>query len=230
MDYQQIYDNLINRAQNRICDSDEYYETHHIIPRCMGGEDDPNNLVELTAPEHRTVHLCLVKIYPNNYALVKAAAMMFVANKTQGRSKNRMYEWLKKKHRTAMSISQAGSGNSQFGKVWIYLESLRITKKISKKDLQDHYLRGWKLGRVCDFDNIYQTCSICNVLFRSNIKKNTCSKECTTILHTTGRAYDGREEEFKKLYKELGSMNKTLKAMGFVGAAGQYYNWAKNLI
>jgi len=34
----------------------------------------------------------------------------------------------------------------------------------------------------------------------------------------------------KKLYAETGSMNTSLKAMGFKGAVGQYYDWAKRLI
>lgn len=32
---------------------------HHIIPRHMGGSDDPDNLVELTVAEHAEAHLLL---------------------------------------------------------------------------------------------------------------------------------------------------------------------------
>ena len=35
------------------------YHTHHIIPRHMGGTDDPSNLVRLTVEEHAAAHLKL---------------------------------------------------------------------------------------------------------------------------------------------------------------------------
>lgn len=40
----------------------EYFETHHIVPKSLGGTDDKNNLVNLTAREHYIAHLLLVKI------------------------------------------------------------------------------------------------------------------------------------------------------------------------
>lgn len=35
------------------------YHTHHIVPRHMGGSDDPSNLVKLTVEEHAHAHLKL---------------------------------------------------------------------------------------------------------------------------------------------------------------------------
>lgn len=40
-----------------------YTETHHIVPRCLGGTDEADNLVELTAEEHLCAHLLLTRIY-----------------------------------------------------------------------------------------------------------------------------------------------------------------------
>jgi 5-methylcytosine-specific restriction endonuclease McrA len=52
MNYKHIYDKIIqNRFTNPICD-DTYTETHHIIPRSLGGIDSENNLIKLTAKEH----------------------------------------------------------------------------------------------------------------------------------------------------------------------------------
>lgn len=42
---------------------DGYREIHHIVPRCMGGLDDDNNLVLLTAKEHYLCHGLLFEIY-----------------------------------------------------------------------------------------------------------------------------------------------------------------------
>jgi hypothetical protein len=36
---------------------------HHIIPKHMGGSDDPSNLVELTVEEHAHAHLALFEKY-----------------------------------------------------------------------------------------------------------------------------------------------------------------------
>lgn len=39
------------------------YHKHHIIPRHMGGTDDPSNLIELTVEEHAEAHRKLFEQY-----------------------------------------------------------------------------------------------------------------------------------------------------------------------
>lgn len=58
--YTNWYYNIINNAKNRVLTG--YFETHHIIPKSLGGSDDKLNLVELTAREHFIVHKLLVKM------------------------------------------------------------------------------------------------------------------------------------------------------------------------
>lgn len=62
MQHRRVYDMLISRAQSREPLSG-YMETHHILPKALGGLDDPSNLVKLTAREHYVAHLLLAKIY-----------------------------------------------------------------------------------------------------------------------------------------------------------------------
>ena len=63
MNYQQDYDDLIRKCKSRST-IDGYKETHHIIPKSMGGhKTDPNNLVDLTAREHFIAHFLLAKIH-----------------------------------------------------------------------------------------------------------------------------------------------------------------------
>jgi phosphoglycolate phosphatase-like HAD superfamily hydrolase len=57
----------VERARNRVLDS--YTERHHIIPRCIGGTDVKENLVDLTAREHFICHRLLVNIHPDNNKL-----------------------------------------------------------------------------------------------------------------------------------------------------------------
>lgn len=70
MNYQRIYDMIIDRASTRKLEG--YKERHHIIPRCMGGTNDKSNLVELTAREHFIAHKLLCEIYPDNDKLIYA--------------------------------------------------------------------------------------------------------------------------------------------------------------
>lgn len=94
MDYQRIYDILVTRGKNRVLA--EYAESHHILPRCLGGTDDPDNLVNLTPEEHYLCHQLLVKIHPNNAKLLNAA--MFMTANGMGRRSNKVYGWLKRRY------------------------------------------------------------------------------------------------------------------------------------
>ena len=57
--YKKWHDNIITNAQSRVLKG--YKEVHHILPKSLGGSNEQNNLVELTAREHFLVHLLLCK-------------------------------------------------------------------------------------------------------------------------------------------------------------------------
>ena len=90
MNYTAIYQRLIERARTRVIES--YTESHHIVPRCMGGTNDKENLVELTPEEHYIAHQLLHKMYPEHKGLLSACMMM-----TAKRKGNKVYGWLKRK-------------------------------------------------------------------------------------------------------------------------------------
>lgn len=115
MDYQKIHDNIIKRSLIRTLYC--YTEKHHIIPKCMGGGNDPSNIAILTPEEHFVVHQLLVKIYPDNAKLVFAVRMMLLSpNQENKRINNKEYGWLKKKHSEACSSSRKGENNAFYGK------------------------------------------------------------------------------------------------------------------
>lgn len=76
MNYKKVHDQIIeraiseNRKKRKIVDVNfVYYESHHIIPKCIGGSDDKSNLVLLTAREHFLIHWLLYQLHPDNYKL-----------------------------------------------------------------------------------------------------------------------------------------------------------------
>ena len=105
MNYSVIYDSLIKRAQSRALTS--YKESHHIVPKCIGGSDDKENLVDLTPEEHYLAHQLLVKIYPDHSGLSFAALTMSQGTKYVKRN-NKQYGWLRRKHAANVSKSQTG--------------------------------------------------------------------------------------------------------------------------
>lgn len=78
----------------------EYSEKHHIKPRCMGGSDEPDNLITLSLREHFLCHWMLYKAYPKHLGL--ASAFLQMVNKNSKTNKpqdfkitSRVYEQLK---------------------------------------------------------------------------------------------------------------------------------------
>ena len=100
MNYERIYNQIIERAKNRILVG--YKETHHIIPRCMGGTNEKDNLVDLTAREHFMCHLLLTRIHPTHKGLRLAIWNMCNTKRSyQGRYKpnGRLYEMIRTEYR-----------------------------------------------------------------------------------------------------------------------------------
>lgn len=96
MNYEKIYNQIVERAKNRVLDC--YTERHHIIPRCIGGTDVKENLVDLTAREHFICHRLLANIHPDNNKLKFALwAMCNMKSKRQSRyvTSSRIYESIK---------------------------------------------------------------------------------------------------------------------------------------
>lgn len=135
------YEIIINRLIN-VLDESEYTETHHIHMKCLGGGEEKNNLVRLTAREHFLCHLLLTKIYKNDknfyHKSVKAFFMMVNYSENNDarnciKINSKIYERLKKDLAICMSKEQKGKGNSQFGTCWI--NNGLVDKKIKKEEL-----------------------------------------------------------------------------------------------
>ena len=109
--YTKTYYNIINRAKSRAIDG--YTETHHIIPRSLGGNNNIDNLVKLTAREHFICHLLLPKMTTGaNYQ-----KMLYAYTAMSGRNlyNAKKYEFYRKEYTVINSLLRTGAGNGMFG-------------------------------------------------------------------------------------------------------------------
>jgi hypothetical protein len=87
MDYKAIYDRFIQSRRENPPKESEYFERHHIVPRCMDGGDDPENIIPLTPEDHFFAHLCLAKAYRSR-SLWAAVWIMVHDRKHDGKNKS----------------------------------------------------------------------------------------------------------------------------------------------
>lgn len=135
MDYSKIYIELMERANDRVIEG--YTEKHHIVPKCMGGDNKPRNIVKLTPEEHYVAHQLLVKIYPKNSKLIYACRSMVMTNNGL-RVKMKAYGWLRRKFSEKMSIAKMGANNPNYGKV-PWNKGNRLTKPKPRKPRENSY-------------------------------------------------------------------------------------------
>lgn len=180
MDYNRIYRELIENAitRNPLIG---YTETHHIIPKCVGGTDAKSNLVDLTAREHFIAHLLLTKIYDD----INIVYMMYVKSDNQERYLpiSLWYE-----HRRKLFSENHHMKNPEISKkvsvgVRKYLEETPYeerntlclycgTKLVGKYYCSDECENASKIDRG------FTECLVCGVL---HCKEYCCSLECFNI-------------------------------------------------
>lgn len=138
MNYDSFIQNIIaTRGQFNISD-DVYFETHHIVPKCLGGlpkyvskaSRNPN-LIRLFPEEHYIAHKLLAQKYPDNDKIVSAFWLMSNDKKT-GRSVSAEDYALARKLKQE---SMQGESNSFYGKKHSEETKSIIREKISKANL-----------------------------------------------------------------------------------------------
>lgn len=66
--YEEFIQNILDTRGRFNC-GDEYHERHHIAPKCMGGTNEEDNLIDLFAREHFEAHRLLALENPENDGL-----------------------------------------------------------------------------------------------------------------------------------------------------------------
>lgn len=110
--YARWYSLIVEGARSR--ETSGYVEKHHVLPRSMGGTDEPLNLVDLTAREHFLVHWLLTKMV-TGHALYKmrCAWSAFNWNKAKRQLTSAQYALIRENLSRVSSESQKGKPKSE---------------------------------------------------------------------------------------------------------------------
>tara|TARA_S200002703_G_scaffold63639_1_gene55157 strand:- start:2387 stop:3133 length:747 start_codon:yes stop_codon:yes gene_type:complete len=205
MNYRRVYNQIISNRKSNPLGLAEYGELHHIIPKCLGGEDIKTNLIRLTAREHFICHALLAEMYEYGtnewYKMNHAFMMMKAISDTQKRYYNaRLYELKKKDFSLVMSNSQSGNKNSQFGKIWIVNYDRKVSKKISANELQYYEDNGWVQGRSLKFDKVKKRTPMPEHYFATGVRINSNRRN---FIIDNFRLDIWKSEDYSKLEKKL---------------------------
>jgi hypothetical protein len=148
--YKKIYYAIISNRQKSKIPRNTYYESHHIIPKSLGGGDEKLNIINLTAREHYLCHYLLTKMFKANtleyYKMLYAFHMMQCVGRKQKRYKSRLYELVRNKLSKAKSLEQSGKGNSQYGSKWVCnIETKKNLKLRPGENIPEGYFPGMNL-------------------------------------------------------------------------------------
>ena len=218
--YEEFIQNILN-TRGRFACGEEYHERHHIVPRCMGGTNNENNLIDLYAKEHFEAHRLLAVENPCNSNLVYAWNMM-------RNSKNKDYEITAEEYeevKKVLSSAASGDGNPFYGK-----KHSQETREIMSKNHANIF------GENNPFYGKHHTIETIEIIKAKNIGRkdsleankkkahwgtdNPSSKACIAVFD------DGYTKEYdmiKLLVEDLGCQNASAYARGILGSPSHYW-------
>lgn len=115
--YTTLYYSIIYRAKART-DIVGYTEKHHIIPKCLGGDDSKDNLVVVTTREHFICHRLLPKMTIGNdkHKMLSAIFRMMHSSQTERYvGTSHVYNTVKLEKANIASQLFSGTGNPFYG-------------------------------------------------------------------------------------------------------------------
>lgn len=106
--YYKWYTNIVNGAKQRAL-LDCYIERHHVVPKSLGGSNNSDNLVNLTAREHFICHMLLVKFTSGKSKQKMAWALWRLANPRKGcnKIKSKQYDIARRAFSEQIKISNS---------------------------------------------------------------------------------------------------------------------------
>lgn len=181
--YTKLYYKIINSVTTK--ELNGYCENHHILPRSMGGSDDPSNIVRFSARKHFICHLLLTKMIDKKskyyYKMIKAF-MMMKANPNASNDRyinSKLYNSLKTEFAEVMSIS---ASKNQLGSFWVHCVTTNKNIKLMKDSIiPDGHIKGKYKNSIKQQSIKLGICKYCNKEFIKTSTNNIrCNKNCTS--------------------------------------------------
>jgi len=205
MQYIRIYQDFIRDRREKGRPSG-YSEKHHIVPKSLGGTDDKENLIRLSARDHYFAHCCLAKIYGGK--MWQALLLMGQTQKTrhgaEAFNKGRMF---------AIARKEASDVRSNFMKeAWLSNSPIR-RKNYGKQSEQERQKRSNSLkGRTLSQESIQKAIQT----------KQEKAQKYVFVRVDCGTHFEGTAKDFQchtgiiQSYVSLLTTGKVLYAKGWV--------------
>jgi len=176
MDYLKHYNKLIEtRSKLNRSRKEDYFENHHIIPKCLGGLNKKSNLVLLTPREHFLAPWLLFEIYKNTIHVKQMSFAFWRMCCKNKHTKDRIYSSRRYQIAKEIHINQLKGNKNLLG------------YKFTNKQKNNISLGKFKKVKITDIIN--QTL----ISFESK-------KECIKNFPITNRVFNNYLKN-KKLYK-----------------------------
>lgn len=128
--YTKWYFNIVNDARSK--EHVGYVEHHHIFPRSLGGDNNTENIVTMSARQHFVCHLLLVRMTSSNdrIKMLHAAHHMSICHRKSAYHVSSMtYEMLKKSISKLMKNNKRGLGQAG----WRHTDEAKQKMSLAKK-------------------------------------------------------------------------------------------------
>lgn len=152
-----------------------YTEKHHIIPKCMGGDNTTSNIAVLTAREHFVCHRLLIRMTSGKDKQKMAFAIRMFLRKNPKHDRpvvnSNTYEYIKRIYSENMSLLHKGKTVSQES-IHKRLATMKINGKKRTPEMKLHQSNlgkeRWENNREVIISHIHSA--------ESNIKKSIAAK------------------------------------------------------
>lgn len=220
MNFESLYNKLISFRQIQILEKskDQFgkIESHHILPRCCGGTDDPKNIVNLYAKEHFMAHYFLWKMHENDefkYQLLQAFWMMCtMSSSNQDRTYQEFIKMSEEYQQARIEFAKhcsetiaekiKGEKNGAYGKHWYHDP---LTNKIGMF-VEGQQPSNWVLGKTQKQEKtlkikipIVNQCKNCGKICNNAYCSDACKKEMKEKLLNARRQLEA--EQIEKMQK-----------------------------
>lgn len=204
MNHLLVYEKILNEAglknRKKLARNNKdyiYYENHHIIPRCVGGNDEKENLVLLVPKEHYLVHKLLTYIYRGNLKIAQAFFLMTFDKRKKIRISLRDYAYARELLNTIPALIVSDETKRKISKMLKMSPEERTLYKIKEKEKKK--LDKWfKIN--CSEEAVEK--------YLNSREKTSYSPLKDPIIHISFKNKESNETDIEKIKQNIRYLNK----------------------